>query len=180
MLSGLANCGWLKALKNSAGNWRPALSTGHLSGRVFETARSRFACPGPSTIPAPTIAGGRSNAIRTNHRWGHKAHRIEIVVQFGLDRSSPHELTFAGRRQSATGTRKKSANCPSLLGGGGFCLRSLPVDHGQSHTWQRSTGRIKSHTDQSARGSCLAKDRIRDSQNYNCRNDEPIPAKTDA
>jgi hypothetical protein len=48
---GIRKLVWFRALKNSARNSRLLLSTGHRSTTVFEKARSRFACPGPSTSP---------------------------------------------------------------------------------------------------------------------------------
>src|SRR6516164_10913023 len=53
LLSGFANCGWLKALKNSARNWMVLFSCGQTSATTFDAPRSTFACPGPSTIPVP-------------------------------------------------------------------------------------------------------------------------------
>ena len=52
LVSGFANCGWFKCIEKFGTKLNAAFLDGANSTRtVFESARSRFACPGPSTIP---------------------------------------------------------------------------------------------------------------------------------
>src|SRR5690242_18966639 len=53
LLSGFANWGWFRALKNSDLNCNLLESACLPSLIVLDSARSKFAWPGPSTIPVP-------------------------------------------------------------------------------------------------------------------------------
>ena len=85
MVFGIENCGWLKALKNSARNWSWVLSLGQCRLAVRMMARSRFDWPGPSTIPvellpkvvpipsAPTMGGVvKQEELKYLIRWDEK------------------------------------------------------------------------------------------------------------
>jgi hypothetical protein len=50
---GFENCGWFIALKNSARNWR--VLSGRRKPAFRMTAKSKFDCPGPFTIPVELL-----------------------------------------------------------------------------------------------------------------------------
>src|SRR5271154_5890511 len=56
LLSGSANCGWLKRLKNSALNCTPVPVRGHRSATVLVMETSRLTWSGTFTIPVALIS----------------------------------------------------------------------------------------------------------------------------
>ena len=54
-MSGSQNCGWLKALKNSARNSSEEFSRGRRKANLFARDKSKLSCPGPVKIPTPEL-----------------------------------------------------------------------------------------------------------------------------
>jgi hypothetical protein len=69
LLSGFANCGWLRALKNSARNSSVVLSRSQGSTCVLETARSTFAWPGPVTNPVELLPNAVAGELLRESRF---------------------------------------------------------------------------------------------------------------